>query len=288
MKRFIGLSMVLCLLMAAAATLAAQAAPAPPKVLVIAREFIKPGKAGGPHMKTESAFVQAMTAAKWPTHYLGADALTGPSRAVFFTGYDSLDAWGKDLAAEYANPKLGPALDRAFIADGELLTSIDTNVFGYRPDLSLNPSVDLPHMRYFEVTVFRTKPGHEPEWEDIAKMYVKDFGKEMPSAHFVTYMAMYGHDSGSVYVVIFPMKSLAEADQEWAASNKFMEQMGESGMKKMLELTAASTASTESNILAFNPVLSYVEESWIKADPKFWKPGAAAPATPKPAPKPAQ
>ena len=39
---------------------------APPKVLVLYREFLKPGKQGASHEKTESAFVQAVTKAKWP------------------------------------------------------------------------------------------------------------------------------------------------------------------------------------------------------------------------------
>ena len=41
-----------------------------PKVLQITREFVKPGKAGMAHDKSESAFVDAMTSAKWPTHIL--------------------------------------------------------------------------------------------------------------------------------------------------------------------------------------------------------------------------
>ncbi|HVO63727.1 MAG TPA: hypothetical protein VMT53_22580, partial [Terriglobales bacterium] len=91
MKHNIARFLMVVLLAGVAATLTAQSSPSsPPKVLVVSREFLKPGKAGSPHQKTESMFVQAMTAAKWPTHYLGTDAMTGPSRAVFFTGYDSL------------------------------------------------------------------------------------------------------------------------------------------------------------------------------------------------------
>src|SRR5271157_1774922 len=107
MKRNIGLWLVLTLLTASAATVAAQQssdyAMAPPKVLVLMREFIKPGKSGAPHLKTESAFVQAMTAAKWPTHYLGMDSMSGPSRALFAVGYDSFAAWEKDNLATQKN-----------------------------------------------------------------------------------------------------------------------------------------------------------------------------------------
>src|ERR1039458_10333350 len=68
----------------------------PPKVLVITREYTKPGKSGTQHEKAESAFVQAVTRAKWPTHYLAVESLSGPSRALFLTGYDSFAAWEKD------------------------------------------------------------------------------------------------------------------------------------------------------------------------------------------------
>jgi hypothetical protein len=80
MKRNIGMWLVLSLLMISAATVFAQDySMAPPKVLVVQREYIKPGMAGNAHMKTESAFVQAMSAAKWPTRYLGMDSMSGPS-----------------------------------------------------------------------------------------------------------------------------------------------------------------------------------------------------------------
>src|SRR5664279_4559346 len=78
----------------------------PPKVLVITREYTKPGKSGTQHEKTESAFVQAMTRAKWPTHYLTVESLSGPSRALFLTGYDSFAAWEKDTLATQKNPTL--------------------------------------------------------------------------------------------------------------------------------------------------------------------------------------
>jgi hypothetical protein len=75
---------------------AAQEDMGPPKVLVIEREFVKPGKAGSLHEKSESQFVQAFTAAKWPTHYLAMASLSGRPRALFMLGYPSFEAWEKD------------------------------------------------------------------------------------------------------------------------------------------------------------------------------------------------
>jgi len=295
MRRYLGSLLVVCVVAGYAVTVQAQgsgdSAMSPPKVLVVGREFLKPGKGGSPHEKTESAFVQAFAAAKWPTHYLGTDALTGASRSVFFIGYDSFESWERDTKATFANPTLAVALDRAFIADGDLLASFEQNVFSYRADLSLNPGVNIAQMRYFEAFFFHTKPGYEMEWEAIAKMYVDNYGKANPDGHWATYQAMYGHNTGGVYVVFIPMKSLAEVDAGMVAGKKFMEQMGESGMKKIAEMSAASTESTESNLLVFNPKISYVDDAWVKADPSFWKPKAGAPAKKpeaKPAAKPAQ
>src|SRR5579864_3357221 len=90
-----------------------QSTTPPPKVLVITREFVKPGRAGTAHEKTESAFVQAFSKSKWPTHYLAVDSLSGRPRSLFLTGYDSFEAWEKDTLAVQKNTGLLASLDRA-------------------------------------------------------------------------------------------------------------------------------------------------------------------------------
>jgi hypothetical protein len=292
MKRNIGLCLVLTLLTLGAASLVAQDyAMSPPKVLLVQREFLKPGIAGAPHMKTESAFVQAMSAAKWPTHYLGMDSMSGVSRALFLVGYDSFAAWEKDNLATQKNATLSAALDRALQADGPLLTSYDAGVLAYREDLSLRPTAtNIAQARYFDIMRFKVRPGHEKEWEDVAKMYMDGLGKATTDAHWATYQSVYGADNGGVYVIFTAMKSLAEVDTGMANDKKFADQMGADGMKKIAELTAASVEDVQENLFAFNPKMSYPSDAWIKADPGFWKPAAApAPkAAAKPEAKPAQ
>ena len=112
MKRMTGFLLGSYLLIGGLGIAMAQEPMPPPKVLSIQREFLKPGRGGAPHEKTESAFVQAMTRAKWPTHYLAVNSLSGKSRALFLTGYDSFAAWEKDSMAEQNNPTLAAAIDR--------------------------------------------------------------------------------------------------------------------------------------------------------------------------------
>jgi len=287
MKKITTLSVGLSLLFLGSTIASAQDPNAgPPKVLVIQREYLKPGRAGSTHEKTEGAFVHAMAAAKWPTHYFGMDSLSGPSRALFFIGYPSFEAWEKDTLATQKNATLSAALDRASLVDGDLLTVYESSTSVYREDMSLRAAVNIAQMRYFEITQFVVRPGHEKEFEALAKMYVNGFGKAVPNAHWATFERQYGASTGSsvgdVFIVLNPMKSLSEVDSGFADSKKFDDAMSEGDKKKLAELSAASIESVQTNLFAFNPKESYPADEWIKADP-FWKPKPAAPAA-----KPAQ
>src|SRR5437667_768010 len=145
MKNVISGLLVATFLCAGVAVAAAQAKSdgvmPPPKVLVVFREFLKPGKGGAPHEKAESAFVQAFARAKWPTHYLTVTSVTGKPRALFLTGYDSFDAWEKDVKAVEKNSALSATLDRAAIADGDLLSDADASALVYSEEYSLRAPV---------------------------------------------------------------------------------------------------------------------------------------------------
>jgi len=246
-----------------------------PKVLQITREFVKPGKAGMAHDKAEDAFVDAMRRAKWPTYYLGMNSLSGKSRALFLTWYDSFEAWQKDGDATQKNAALSLALDRASMADGELLESIDQGVFYFREEMSLRPRPDLSQMRYLEATVFHVRSGHDKEWTEAVKIVKAGYEKAVPGAHWGMYEEIYGGDGGT-YLVLTSHKSLAEIDQAFADYKQFEAALGEDGMKKLDELSGASVESSQQQLFAFNPHMSYVKDEWIKADPGFWKPKAAA------------
>jgi hypothetical protein len=246
----------------------------PPKVLTIMREYTKPGKAGTPHEKTESLFIQAMSRAKWPTHYLAVDSLSGKSRSLFMTGYDSFDAWEKDVHAEQKNAVLSAGIDHASAVDGEMLSEIDQAVGVFREDLSFRPQIDVAHTRYFEISLFQVKQGHDKDFAEIVKMVSAAYAK-IPGAHWITYQCAYGLPDTS-YIIFNPMKMASEIDQNFAAGKDFEAAMGEDGMKKLNELVAASIDASQTNLFMVNPRTSYAADAWIKADPDFWKPKAAS------------
>lgn len=240
------------------------------KVLQITREYVKPGKNGPAHDKTEGAFVEAMRKAKWPTYYIAVTSLSGKSRALFLTWYQSFDAWQKDSDAVEKNATLNSSLDRAITADGDLLDSVDQMVFYFREDMSLNIKKDLQDMRYMEALVFHVKPGKDKDWEQVVKMAKEGYAKAIPTSHWGMFQLTYGGDPED-YVLFIAHKSLDEVDKGFAEGKKFEEAMGEDGMKKFTELYASSVDTSEQQLFAVNPAMSYVSDEWIKASPDFWK-----------------
>ncbi len=268
----------------------AQEMPGPPKVLQVTREFIKPGKAGAIHDKSESNFVTAMAKAKWPTHYFAVNSLSGKERALYLTGYDSFAAWEKDNQAVMKDKALSDELDRASVTDGELLDSLDQFVFTYDPDLSLNPTTSFTGVRYLDITSVQVKVGHDHEFHELSQMFIDGNKKAGTSSHWDAFEVAYG--AGGEYIFVSPEKSMAEIDTAFAEDKQFRDALGEDGMKKLEELERDCVESAESQLFSINPAQSYPPEEWIKADPDFWKASpevakpaakAAAPAAKKPA-----
>jgi hypothetical protein len=274
MKRMMRLLLGSFLLLGFLGSAAAQEqTQSPPKVFTIIREFVKPGRSGTMHEKTESAFVKAFADMKWPQHYFAVDSMSGPPRSLFLIGYDSFEAWEKDNQATMKNPALSAALDRAALADGDLLASVDSAAFVFREDYSLRAAVDIAHMRYFEISVFHVRPGHRKDWDELVKMVMQGYEK-IPDAHWATFEGVYGVEDGT-YLVFNPMKSLAEIDRAFAQGKQFEAAMGPEGIKRLSELSAAAIKSGQNNLFMFNPRESYPRDSWVKADPDFWQPKPA-------------
>ena len=247
-----------------------------PKILVVQREFLKPGRIGSNHERTEKLFVQAMTAARSASYYFALDSMSGPSRSLFLSGYDSLAAWEKQNKADDKNATLTAALDHASLVDGEQQSGYEQGVFAYRDDLSLHPG-PLTGIRYIELTLFEVKPGHEHEFEELEKMY-ENYMKNMPNQNWVTLQAIYGVTEGSRYLVMTSYKELGDADQSFKDSGAFMKSSSAADKKRMAEIESSSLISEQTNLFEINPKISYPPPSWIKAEPDFWKPKAGSQA----------
>ena len=252
------------------------------KVLVIQREVTKPGKDGAVHEATESAFIRAVQANKANIHYIALTSVTGQNRALFISAYPSLAA--VDEERKHLPAAAAVAMDKAMVSDGEQLSEQSSSVWLRRDDLSTNVAGPPVGMRYLEVSEYVVKPGHQHEFEELAKKYV-EAAKNIPEFHWSAYQLAYGAPGGDpkgpTYLVLTALKSGADADAEFGAGKKFMDAVGEDGMKKIAELESASVASEMTNLFAVSPKMSIPPDSMVKAEPDFWKPKPSAASTAK-------
>ncbi|MFZ1939960.1 MAG: hypothetical protein WBE56_12830 [Terracidiphilus sp.] len=281
----IGSALLVLSIAAAGSTFgAAQDMQGPPKVLQITREFIKPGKNGDIHDKSESKFVAAMAAAKWPTHYFALNSMSGKSRALYFTGYDSFAAWEKDNKAIEKDKALAAELDRDSVADGELLDGLDQFVFTYDESMSLRPTKSIAGVRYFEIFMVHVKPGQMGKFHEMTQLIMDTHKKAGTSAHWDAFEIAYGGDNEFAFFSLD--KSMAEIDTGFAEDKQFRDALGDEGMRKLRELEADCIQDSDSELFSINPAQSYPPPEWVKADPDFWKSSAPA-AKPAAAKKPA-
>ena len=248
----------------------AKATP-PPKVLAIDIEWLKPGKGGSAHQKSESAFIQAAEKAKSPQHYVALQALSGPPRSLFLFSYGSFTALEKERQEETANTSLSADIDQAYAADGELLSSMARDIFTLRDDLMPESGVAIATMRYMQITRVTVRAGHQGEWEEYLKLLRSTLDKAEPGRHIALYQSAYGWQNGGIWLLITPLKSLSEVDDADANAGKFREAMGDTDMKHYRELAAAAVESSQRNLYAFDPAMSYPSDEMVSGDPTFWK-----------------
>ena len=255
-----------------APALLAQGGIMPPPLLLIVREEVKPGH-GGPHAATESAWARAVARGKSTDHYLGMTSLTGPSEAWFIMGYASYADWEVKQHELDKNLALMKEVDRIAMEDGEHLTGTRSILATLRKELSFGPPVEIGKMRYFRVRTFRVKPGQNKAFEGGVKMALAAYEKSHYSASFACYEVAAGAGSPT-YIILRPMKSLADLDGMDMADKAFREALGEEGQKTMSKVFADTVNFVENQLFSFSSKLSYPGPHTIASDPDFWTPKA--------------
>lgn len=277
MKARFGSVIPLCLLVAGSCLFAAPAAFAqnqsgrimgPSKYLFLTNEAEKPG-ADEAHVKNEAAMAQALREANVPFHEFALQSITGEPRVLFLHDFDTFADLQKAHEAFVSNASLMATMRSDGATDGSFLTGTSNSIYKYREDLSLHPGVDFPQMHLFEITLYRVRNGHEHDFETLAKEYAKAFAA-MPTVHWAVFEKMYGEGSGNTFIIATPMKSMDDVDQEVIDGAKLKTAVDAAQLKAMHELGDKTIESSESDLYAINPRMSYEPASWAAASPDFW------------------
>jgi hypothetical protein len=246
----------------------------PPALLQIEREELRPGK-GAAHAANEAVWAAAYAKAQSPVYWLGMTTVSGPSEAWFLTRHDSFAAFEKDEASTDANHALMAERDRIAAIDGELLTRTSTILARYRPELSYQPTVTLPNMRYMTVNLMRVKAGHVANFTDGWKTIVEAHKKASMDEHWAVYQVESGMPD-TTFLFLYARKSLAEIDAAGPMHGAagYRDAVGDSGRRQMDQAYQDGIDMTQTMHVRLRPGMSNLPKDWAETD-AYWTPPAS-------------
>lgn len=254
----------------ATATLAQGLPKTQPKLITIVREEVKTGR-NAEHSKHETGWPAAFEKAKSKDYYIGLSSLTGPNEAWFIIPSESHAALGESMKQQDNDPVLSAELDRLSLADAEFISSTRTLQGVARPDLTVGEFPDVNKVRFFEVTIFRVKPGHTMQFEEAAKAYASARKRADSKAGYRVYQILAGMPSPT-YLVIASVENYAEFDQRLAADMATWQQATEDEKGVLQKAGGEAIISSESNRFRVDPRMSFVPKETRDTDPEFWMP----------------
>lgn len=251
-----------------------------PALVTIVREQVKTGHSAD-HAKHEAGWPAAFERSKSPDYYLAFVSMTGPNEAWYVGSYQSHAALGAGMKRDDADPVLSAELAR--LSRGDAVHINDSRVIHAvaRPDLSAGDFPDLGKMRFWEMTIFRVRPGHEAAFAAAAKAYRAAAQRSAPSTRWRLYEVIAGMP-GPTYLVFASVASFDEFDRAMADGQKAMAAATPEEGATLEKFSRESLLGAETNRFRLDPLQSYVPKETRASDPSFWMPRKpASRATPQ-------
>lgn len=267
----IGRTALLALVAGAGTSLAAQDLPtSQPTLLTIIREQVKTGR-NAEHARIEAGWPAAFARAKSPDYYLALQSMTGPNEAWFLIPNESHAQVEAGMKRDAANAALTGELDRLARADAEVLADSRTVQAIARPDLSYGAFPNLAMQRFWDITLWRVRPGHEAEFAAAAKAYAAAAKRSAPATSYRTYQVSAGLP-GPTFITFASVASYADFDAAMASDNKIMTGATTEEMASLEKFVREGLINSETQRFRLSAEMSYVSAETKAQDPAFWTP----------------
>jgi hypothetical protein len=254
-----------------------------PNMLQIVREEVKVGQEAD-HMKTEAGWPAAFEKAKHPYSYIALVSITGPTEAWFVQPFDSHTAMADDLKRS-DEPTLAAELARLAKADAQHISASRRMTAVARKDLSRGAFPDTAKQRFYEITTFRIRPGHEEQFASAAKTYGAAAARSAPNIAFRVYEVIAGMPSPT-YIVFSSVTAFGDFDKMLADGQALMKGATAQERAELQKFDTEALISGETQRFRLDPEMSYVPKATRASDPAFWmpkKPVTTTTSTKKPA-----
>lgn len=254
-----------------------------PNFLQITIEEVKIGH-DDDHSKLEAGWPAAFEKNKSPYYGIGMVALTGAPQAWFLTPFENNEAMGDNLKRSAADPILAAELSRLARADAAHITNLRQVLLAARKDLSKGAFPDAGRQRFYEVTIFRVRPGHEDQFAAAAKAYGSATGRTAPNAAYRVYEVIAGM-TAPAYMVISSVVAFNQFDKSFSDDQATMKGLTKEEETALQKFAAEGLVNSETQRFRLDPNMCYVPKDVKAQDPAFWnpkKPAAKPPTAPTP------
>lgn len=215
-------------------------------------------KPSGPGVNT--AVIASHRAARTPVDVVGLKSITGPHQDWL------VEAHGSFASVEVVDRALAsvatPASPDEAFAPATLIGLLRPGL-SYRPEDAIKA---LPMARYFQISVFRTRPGAFMDFAEVMRIRNAALDRVNADRPELGYQIISGTTSGT-FVFLSPMPSLKAVDESMA---RIWAHGDGAGRQAASKITAEAEITREQFLFRVEPGISYVSESFGAAAPDFW------------------
>lgn len=231
--------------------IAAQGLTDPPPIVQLVR---KPGTSGSimkPYANSGAAI-----------NVIGMASITGLPETCLVESHYSF------ASVEELDQKIG-ALDRSqddMVAPPRTILALYRPNWSYRPDQAVRM---LPRARYFQVSLYRIRPGTEGEFGELIRLRRATADVVNLDRPDLVYQVVSGAPSGT-FLFLSPIASLRTFDEGVNPVPVFAEGLA-SKAKEGNKAASDSEISREHLLFRVEPRISYVSKEFADVDPDFWR-----------------
>jgi hypothetical protein len=159
-----------------------------------------------------------------------------------------------------------PLQDDALMPSRTMLAQYRPN-WSYRPDQAIRM---FPRARYFQVSLFRIRPGTEAEFGELIRLRRATADVINLDRPDLAYQVISGAPAGT-FVFLAPIASLRNFDDGVNQVPVFAEGLASARAKDGSKIAADTEMSREHLLFRVEPRISYVSREFADVDPDFWR-----------------
>ena len=241
--------------------LPAVAQTAPPKVILITQEHVKPGKMVA-HEKMETAWAQGLKKTLKATPLVfGLNPIAGPSEVWFLWTADSVAEMAK-LEDSFASGPAATLMQTYYPQETDFLTDSHSVMAVLEESVSTNPKVNWGEARYMIIGTNRIRKEHDAEYAEYEKMQKAAREKSGIKWSALIYDVISG-DKPNAYIYIIPLKDLSIYSSEDVT-------LTPEDQKRRRELVDKTIIEQNEILFAISPGMSWPTAEMIATAPDFW------------------